>query len=240
MFRAFYKRDAPAVAYKIVPGTRLRISGVDFGDSERTILLAVSKNCRYCTESAPFYKRLDAAIKDRSIRTIALFPENDTEPESYVAELGITAKAHNVSLTTLGITKIPALVITDNTGSVLEMWNGKLPPRVQSVVFERLNLPDTRPKSEWLVEEKDLAELLSKNQGAILLDVRNRESFSRQHLPKAINIPVDELTIRAGNELSVDNLIVISGGESEADLAYILLDTQGFSHLLTLLRSASQ
>lgn len=236
LVRAFYPREEKSVAYKMVTGSRLRISGVNFSSSERTVLLALSKTCHYCRESSPFYKRLDAALKNSGIRTIALFPENESEVQSYLSDLGITVnETHNVSLPSVGVTSIPMLVITDSAGSVLEFWKGKLPPRVQTVVFERLNLPETLSKSEWLVEENELPELLRKENGAIVLDVRDRESFSSKHLAKAVNIPLDELQVRAGNELSPDKLVVITAGSDfDSDLAYTLLDQQGFSRILTL------
>src|SRR6185503_8682986 len=42
----------------IKPGTKLALPNVDWGKSDRTLLLMLSTNCRFCTESAPFYQRL--------------------------------------------------------------------------------------------------------------------------------------------------------------------------------------
>jgi hypothetical protein len=240
VFRNFYPRKAESPAYKIVAGAHLTIPGVDFGSSERTVLLALSKTCKYCSESAPFYKRFNAAIKNSKVRLIALLPENQEGGESYLQELGISAnEVRNVSLAALGITILPTLVITDNAGTVLETWKGKLPPRVEAVVFKSLHLPETRPESEWLIHESELDGFLKRNQGAIVLDVRDRESFSRKHVPQAVNIPLDELPVRAGNELSTQNIVVVRAEDDfQGDLAYSVLDGQGFSRILTLLPTA--
>lgn len=240
LFRTFYPREAESRAYKIVPGARLTISGVDFGASERNVLLALSTTCKYCTEGAPFYKRFNAAIKNSNVRLIALFPENQEGGESYLGELGITAnQVRNVSMASLGITSIPTLVITDNAGSVLETWKGKLPPRVEAIVFKSLNLTETRPESEWLIHESELDGLLKRNKDAIVLDVRDRVSFSKKHIAKAVNIPVDELQVRAGNELSTEGIIVlVAEDDFRGDLAYSLLDMQGFPRIFTLLPAA--
>src|SRR5215813_9898344 len=37
-------------------GTQLSVPGVSWGDSNQTIVLALSDKCHYCSESAPFYQ----------------------------------------------------------------------------------------------------------------------------------------------------------------------------------------
>lgn len=39
-------------------GTKLQLSDIDWSKSEKTLLMVLSANCRYCTESAPFYQKL--------------------------------------------------------------------------------------------------------------------------------------------------------------------------------------
>lgn len=237
LYRNFSGRETETVKYKIAPGAQLTIPGVDFSDSQRNVLLALSKTCKYCTQGAAFYQRLNAAIKNSDIRLIALFPQKEDGGESYLQELGITeSEVHNVSLASLGITITPTLVITDTAGIVVEHWNGKLPPRVEAVVFQHLNLPETRPQSDWLIREDELEGLLKRDQNAVVLDVRARQSFSTKHLPQAVNIPLDELRVRAINELSPENtIVVIAEDDFQSDLAYTALDMQGFSRILVLL-----
>ena len=81
-----------------------------------------------------------------------------------------------------------------------------------------------------------MGELLKRNPNAVVLDVRDRRSFSSKDIPQAVNIPLDELRVRASNELSPESiLIVVAEDEYQSDLAYTALDTQGFFHILMLL-----
>jgi rhodanese-related sulfurtransferase len=74
-----------------------------------------------------------------------------------------------------------------------------------------------------------------------VLDTRERGAFAIGHKAGAKNIPLDELLVRAPNELPVDQMIVIhSNDPSEADLAYSILDTQGFAHVFVLVQNPTQ
>ena len=54
---------------QIKAGTKLSLPGVDWAKNEQTLLLVLSKDCRYCTESAPFYQRLvQERAKGRNVR----------------------------------------------------------------------------------------------------------------------------------------------------------------------------
>src|SRR5919112_1736631 len=44
------------------------IAGVDYKQSPRTLILALSADCRYCTKSAPFYNRLAEAWRENAGR----------------------------------------------------------------------------------------------------------------------------------------------------------------------------
>ena len=64
----------------IAPGTKLSVEGVDWKTNGRTLVLALSVGCRYCTESAPFYKRL---AQER-----ANFPKHSTSRSVSAASSG--------------------------------------------------------------------------------------------------------------------------------------------------------
>jgi hypothetical protein len=42
----------------IEPGTKISLPGIDWSKSDRTLLLALSTTCHFCTESAPLYQQL--------------------------------------------------------------------------------------------------------------------------------------------------------------------------------------
>jgi xanthine/CO dehydrogenase XdhC/CoxF family maturation factor len=74
----------------------------------------------------------------------------------------------------------------------------------------------------------------------LLLDIRDRAPFTIKHRDGARNIPLDELPVRAENELSTDQTIIIYGDDDpeKTDLAYSILDTQGFSYVFVIVPNA--
>lgn len=56
----------------------------------------------------------------------------------------------------------------------------------------------------------ELQKLLVENRDAIaLVDIRERDEFRKEHIPSAINIPFDELEVRAEDELSKSSHIIL-------------------------------
>jgi len=56
-----------------------RIAGQEWGNHPRTLLLALKYGCKYCDESAPFYKRLIELRRSGGpdeVRFLALFPDD--------------------------------------------------------------------------------------------------------------------------------------------------------------------
>ncbi len=103
--------------------------------------------------------------------------------------------------------------------------------------MSKLSLQDTRPPDEWSITEAEFERKLANKEQLVLLDIRHRAAYAKNHKYAARNIPLDELPVRAQNELPLDHTIVIDGNDpSEADLAYSILDTQGFAHLFILVR----
>jgi hypothetical protein len=56
---------SPQSSLAVPKGAKLKISGVDWSDSQRTVVLALSIHCHFCTSSGSFYKRLQQVAKAR-------------------------------------------------------------------------------------------------------------------------------------------------------------------------------
>lgn len=72
-------------------------------------------------------------------------------------------------------------------------------------------------------------------QGARLLDVRTRSEFAERHVPRAVNIPVEELRRRAGELGARDRPVVVychTGVRS--GIAVMLLRKAGFTAVYNL------
>src|SRR5204863_9489624 len=48
----------------IEPGTKISLAGLDWSKSPRTLLMALSTTCHFCSESAPFYQKLQQQKRD--------------------------------------------------------------------------------------------------------------------------------------------------------------------------------
>ena len=167
-----------------------------------------------------------------------MFSEKEAEAEAYLKQLEIPIReVRYVSLSSLGIHSVPTLAILDRNGVVTDMWAGKLSPLKEKALMSKLRLEETRFPDEWAIKEADLERKVINKELLVLLDIRERAAFALNHRNGARNIPLDELPVRAQNELPLDHTIVIYGNDSsEADLAYSILDTQGFAHLFILVR----
>ncbi len=130
----------PAAAANKPPiGKVLQVPGVVWNGSAKTVLLALSSQCRFCSESAPFYRKLAEVSKDKNVRVIALFPQTQNEARQYFKDLGVPI--HEVwqgSLATVFVKSTPTLLIVNRTGVVTEGWIGKLPEALQTEVIGKL------------------------------------------------------------------------------------------------------
>lgn len=125
------------------PGTVLhKVEGLNLHGSVRTLVLALSTDCRYCTQSLPFYKELIARVSKQTsgaVQVVAVFPEARDQVETYTRthELTITAVS-GVNYRTLQIPFTPALILVDSNGEVLSSWGGKLSEDEQKDVYNAL------------------------------------------------------------------------------------------------------
>ena len=232
----FFNPDPPN--YRLTTNATLRVNGINWADSDRTVLLALSKECKYCSRSAEFYRRLAAGIASQPrTRLVAVFSEKESQAETYLKQLEVPIRElRYVSFSSLGIKSVPTLAIVDRNGVVTDMWAGKLAPFAEKSLLSKLSLEDTRSPDEWSITEADLERKLASKEQLVLLDIRDRAASAKDQRDGARNIPLDELPVRAQNELPLDQTIIISGNDpSELDLAYSILETQGFAHVLILI-----
>jgi hypothetical protein len=119
----------PAPGKQPIVGTRLNLEGVDWTKSKQTLLLALAKGCHFCSESAPFYRKLAEETSGRSdVRLIALFPrETTSEARTYLDELGVSvSEIKQATLDAIGARGTPTLVLADSGGRVIDSWTGRL------------------------------------------------------------------------------------------------------------------
>lgn len=117
----------------------INLSGYNFAENSKTLILALQSNCHFCNESAPFYKRLVEKAKGKDIKLVAVLPTSIEESRPHLDKLGLSEiEVKQSSLDDLLITGTPTLILFDNTGAILNSWVGKLPPEIETKVLEEL------------------------------------------------------------------------------------------------------
>jgi thioredoxin-related protein len=119
-------------------GTQLRVPELQGQQGKQTLILALSTSCRYCTESAPFYRRLRAEVDSRT-QVVAVFPQTVERSRNYLTDLGVTVdQVIQSPLASISVSATPTLILVSDEGKVIDSWRGKLPVAAETEVMSRL------------------------------------------------------------------------------------------------------
>ncbi|HEY7403659.1 MAG TPA: redoxin family protein [Candidatus Angelobacter sp.] len=120
-------------------GSKFALKNVDWQTGGKNLVFAVSTTCHYCTESAPFYRKLVEQCKQQHVHTVAVLPQTPAEAQAYLAGEGVTVdEIRQAPLSDLDIAGTPTLVLVDHTGIVKNVWVGKLPSAKEDDVVTTL------------------------------------------------------------------------------------------------------
>jgi rhodanese-related sulfurtransferase len=79
------------------------------------------------------------------------------------------------------------------------------------------------------ISKKELENLLSHDDKLVIIDVRSNEEFNQQHIPKAINIPIDHLEVESKQFIpNVLYTTVCGKGGGRSEQAAQLLNNSSF------------
>lgn len=139
LFRSPVPTQAAAIT-GIQAGTKLSLPNIDWNANRQTLVMALSTNCHFCTESAPFYQRLvQERVGHRNVRLIAVFPQPSREGEEYLKGLALNVDdVKQAELGSLGVSGTPTLILLNNEGVVEDSWRGKLNGDREGEVLRRL------------------------------------------------------------------------------------------------------
>ena len=131
-WRPRQKVEAPTV------GAKLSLSGIKWEDGT-ALVLALQKGCRYCEESAAFYRRLHDQRSGSQPRMLALIPGEKTDIARYLSEQGVAVDdIVNAPLSDINVSLTPTLLLVDRSGRVSAVWVGKLDARRETEVTQRI------------------------------------------------------------------------------------------------------
>jgi hypothetical protein len=119
---------------KVVP-----LHGVDWEANGTTLVMYISTGCHFCQESTPFYQRLTAVKGHGKVKLIAVLPQSVEESTKYLHEHGIKVdQVLSASLTSIGVTATPTLMMVSENGVVFDSWRGKLNDDRQNELLAKL------------------------------------------------------------------------------------------------------
>jgi thioredoxin-related protein len=139
-------RNKETASAKIKVGSIFpNIPETNYGQSPKTLVIALNVYCHYCTQSIPFYQRLAEAQKENnnSFQAVAVFLNKEADlVKQYVEEKKLSVNfVPSVDFDKLNITSTPTLVLIDNAGKVLKSWVGELSEDREKEVFEEIGIP---------------------------------------------------------------------------------------------------
>ena len=211
-------------------GAPIVVPGYEFSKTGKTVVLVTSPKCRFSKADRHFHERLIKAAIQMKMRVLVLLP---TLPESdgFAAPFrGAFVEIRKMSLGRLPVSGTPAILLVDEQTRVEGAWQGQLGEKAQGVVMARLVsdehiITDSKGSVLKRIGRNSLA---AYGQETLVLDVRQRDQFARDHRPGATNIPVDELIVRALTELPVDRSILIDCGYAESAKCQTAQETLSF------------
>lgn len=117
------------------------ISRVDFSNSSKTLLIAMSTKCSFCTESISFYNQLAKLQQktNQSTRIVAIFPEERITVDYYAQQNKIDAGIITIAdadLKSVNVDSTPTIILIDSNRTILDFWIGKLSESLQQEVTQ--------------------------------------------------------------------------------------------------------
>lgn len=121
-------------------GTRVSLPEVDWAGSGHTLILALQSRCKFCTESAPFYRQLVEKQSSQSkLQLIAVFSEPVNNAKTYIESLGVGIdRIVQAPLSSIGVAGTPTILLVDSDGIVTDAWRGRLDGSREREILARL------------------------------------------------------------------------------------------------------
>lgn len=119
--------DAPPTGYNV--GESIAVDGVDFSQADRTLLLVVRKDCRFCQASMPFYTRLfeRKSKATANLRFVVLSYDDQETSRADFEKHGLSPDAiHHIESDQVKAPGTPALVAVSRASTVEASWLGQL------------------------------------------------------------------------------------------------------------------
>jgi len=128
---------ASAAKPQVAKGTSLKgsLAGVDWSKNGRTLVLAISTRCHFCTDSAPFFQRISREWP-AGTKLLAVLPQTVDESRKYLEQVGVRVDdVKQASHDAIKVSGTLTLLLVDKGGTVAGVWFGKLEPSQEEDVY---------------------------------------------------------------------------------------------------------
>lgn len=120
-------------------GNKVTLGDFDWSKSNKTVLLVLQKGCRFCSESADFYRNLIKQTAGKNVTFVAVLPQSREDAEKYLRELNISGiDVRQSQLNSLSVGGTPTIIVADGQGKITDVWQGKLPAENENEVLAKL------------------------------------------------------------------------------------------------------
>lgn len=125
---------------EVKTGENLNLPNVDWSQNKQTLVLAISKGCHLCAESAPFYDKIIKKLaSSNDVKLMAIFPHSTKEAANYLKEHSLSIeRVMQVDFTSARIRGTPTIFLIDERGTIKNAWLGKLSSDEEEEVLSKL------------------------------------------------------------------------------------------------------
>jgi len=133
-------KRSSALSAEVPIGKKLDLPDINWEGNDHTVVIALQKGCNFCSESAPFYRRLHREISSKqNISIVAVLPGTVENSREHLKTLEVPFNEVRESrLKSIGVSATPTLLVADKTGTVIAGWIGKLSSEKETEVLEAL------------------------------------------------------------------------------------------------------
>jgi hypothetical protein len=209
-------------------GFPVSIPNIDWATNRRTLIVALQEDCQFCNASVPFYHDLLASQREENFYIMAVTrgPNEIDGFQTYLKRQQLDFRdVQAIDFDKTRITATPMLILVNAEGLVAASWTGKLSEKEEAEVFKALGTERIRDKGakrnnsgegSGTFKKMDFAKFThSAFSGMPIIDIRKREQFKLGHISGAINIPYDELEVRARFEITPTHPVLIYCNDSK-------------------------
>ena len=136
----YFTSDVPKTSAAKLVGRHLE-NAYQWKAHPATLLLALRKDCRYCEASMPFYRRINdlRTTNQLKVHLVAVFPDDGTSVRAFLHGYDLTVESiSGMTLSRLGVSGTPTLLLVDQTGTVVGAWVGQLSEDGEAEVISKI------------------------------------------------------------------------------------------------------